>query len=74
MTVGQFLESVIGKEGCIMGHFSDGTPFTEVDVESIGDILEENVIMKDMEMKSIWWYFRRQMDVKLFTVPHIISD
>ena len=34
-----------------MGHFSDGTPFTEVDVESIGDILEENVIMKDMEMK-----------------------
>ena len=27
MTVGQFLESVLGKEGCLMGHFSDGTPY-----------------------------------------------
>ena len=82
MTIGQFLESVIGKEGCLMGHFSDGTPFTEVDVESIGDILEEKCNYERYGNEFLYGgIFGRQMDVKLFIGPtyyqrlkHMVKD
>jgi DNA-directed RNA polymerase II subunit RPB2 len=41
MTLGQFLESVIGKTGSLMGFYSDGTPFTNIDIEPVADILEK---------------------------------
>ena len=82
MTIGQFLESVIGKESCIMGHFSDGTPFTEVDVESIGDILEEKCNYERYGNEVLYGgIFGRQLDVKLFIGPtyyqrlkHMVKD
>jgi DNA-directed RNA polymerase II subunit RPB2 len=82
MTIGQFLESVLGKEGCLMGHFSDGTPFTEIDIESVGDILEEKCNYERYGNEILYGgIFGRQMDVKLFIGPtyyqrlkHMVKD
>lgn len=40
MTIGQLLESVLSKEGCISGTFEDGTPFLRCNKKEISDILE----------------------------------
>ena len=41
MTLGQFLESVIGKTCACHGFYSDGTPFTDVDIEPFANVLED---------------------------------
>ena len=82
MTIGQFLESVIGKEGCLMGHFSDGTPFTEVDVEAVGDVLEEKCNYERYGNEILYGgIFGRQLETKLFIGPtyyqrlkHMVKD
>ena len=40
MTIGQVMECVLGKASVMLGGFADCTPFTEVNTEKIGDILE----------------------------------
>ena len=40
MTIGQLLECIIGKACVNMGSYADATPFNEVSVEDIADILE----------------------------------
>lgn len=40
MTIGQLLECLTGKVGAILGHLTDGTPFNNVDIEEVKDILE----------------------------------
>jgi DNA-directed RNA polymerase II subunit RPB2 len=82
MTIGQFLESVIGKEGCLMGHFADGTPFTEVDVEAVADVLEEKCNYERYGNEILYGgIFGRQMETKLFIGPtyyqrlkHMVKD
>jgi DNA-directed RNA polymerase II subunit RPB2 len=39
MTVGQLMECILGKVSTIMGCYGDGTPFSDVTVESIGESL-----------------------------------
>ena len=41
MTLGQFLESVIGKTCACHGFYNDGTPFTDIDIEPFADVLEK---------------------------------
>ena len=41
MTIGQFLESLGGKIGCMLGFYFDGTPFEEQNIEELGEILEK---------------------------------
>ena len=41
MTIGQFLESLGGKIGCLLGFYFDGTPFEEQNIEELADILEK---------------------------------
>ena len=41
MTVGQFLESISGKVAAFSGNHVDGTPFNNIDKQSIGDILTQ---------------------------------
>lgn len=38
MTVGQLLESVLGKSACMSGTFVDGTPFIDRDVDAIAQM------------------------------------
>lgn len=40
MTIGQLLETIMGKACCMLGAFGDSTPFNECNVEDIADILE----------------------------------
>lgn len=40
MTIGQLLECILGKAAVHYGGFSECTPFAELDVNKIGDILE----------------------------------
>eukprot|EP00960_Hanusia_phi_P053857 762478-Hanusia_phi.AAC.8 len=41
MTIGQLIECILGKAMCFQGKFGDCTPFHNIDIEKIGDILEE---------------------------------
>ena len=41
MTVGQLLECIMGKAGCVMGAFGDGTPFMGVTAENVAARLRE---------------------------------
>jgi len=41
MTVGQLLESLLGKLCCMKGRIGDGTPFTGVTVEAVGSQLQQ---------------------------------
>ena len=40
MTVGQLLESVLGKVSALRGHFSEATPFNDYDIKEATDILK----------------------------------
>jgi DNA-directed RNA polymerase II subunit RPB2 len=40
MTIGQVIECVAGKMGSLKGTYCDATPFNEIDVNDLGDILE----------------------------------
>lgn len=40
MTMGQLLECIMGKSCVMMGTYGDATPFNEISIESIADILE----------------------------------
>lgn len=40
MTVGQLIECIMGKSGCLLGSLGDATPFNGCDVENIANILE----------------------------------
>jgi len=42
MTIGHLVEALLGKACVNIGKYGDGTPFTDMSVEQIGDILEEN--------------------------------
>tara|TARA_B100000787_G_scaffold170083_1_gene163891 strand:- start:564 stop:5168 length:4605 start_codon:yes stop_codon:yes gene_type:complete len=41
MTIGQFIESIMGKVCCHYGFKADATPFTNIESEDISDILEQ---------------------------------
>jgi len=41
MTVGQILETLLGKVGCVMGREMDATPFSKIDTESLFGYLRE---------------------------------
>lgn len=40
MTIAQLLETTIGKAAAMMGKTVDGTPFTDVNIEDIGNVLK----------------------------------
>ena len=42
MTIGQLLETLVGKVGIIRGEYVDATPFNEINLEETFNILEKN--------------------------------
>jgi hypothetical protein len=40
MTIAQLIECLVGKVSAIRGHETDGTPFSNIDIDSLKDILE----------------------------------
>jgi DNA-directed RNA polymerase II subunit RPB2 len=81
MTIGQLLECICGKTGAMMGGLTDCTPFTEIDPNTVGDILEDcgfercgNEILYD-------GVTGKQMNCQIFMGPtfyqrlkHMVSD
>jgi DNA-directed RNA polymerase II subunit RPB2 len=41
MTIGQLKEKLLGKASCFQGKFGDATPFTNVKIEELGSILQD---------------------------------
>ena len=41
MTIGQFLETIGGKIGLMLGFYFDGTPFEDQSIEELGEVLEK---------------------------------
>ncbi len=42
MTIGQLLESLLGKACCLEGHIGDGTPFNGLHPSRIGEELQKH--------------------------------
>jgi DNA-directed RNA polymerase II subunit RPB2 len=82
MTLGQFLESVIGKTCAMHGFFSDGTPFTDVDIEPFADILEDKYGYEKYGNEVLYnGIFGKQINCSIFMGPtyyqrlkHMVKD
>ena len=66
MTIGQLLECILGKTSAIYGGLSDCTPFSEIDPNIIGDLLELNGLERCGNETLYNGVTGKQMDVKIF--------
>ena len=81
MTIGQLLECILGKAGVMMGGFADCTPFTDVNPNKIGDILEQNGFERTGNEILYNGITGKQMDCQIFMGPtfyqrlkHMVDD
>lgn len=81
MTIGQVLESVLGKVGAIRGHEIDGTTFEKVDYQNIGKILKEHGFDEMGEEEMYCGLTGKKMQAKIFIGPtyyqrlkHMVED
>jgi DNA-directed RNA polymerase II subunit RPB2 len=81
MTIGQLLECLMGKAGCILGACGDSTPFNEVCAEDLGRVLVANGLEPHGNEVLHNPFTGRQMPVMLFIGPtyyqrlkHMTSD
>ena len=81
MTIGQVMECVLGKASVMLGGFSDCTPFTEVNTEKIGDVLENLGFERHGNETLYNGVTGQQMDCQIFMGPtfyqrlkHMVAD
>ena len=82
MTLGQFLESVIGKTCAMHGFYSDGTPFTDIDIEPYSKMLEEQYNYEKYGNEVLYnGIFGKQIKCDIFMGPtyyqrlkHMVKD
>ena len=82
MTLGQFLESVIGKTCACHGFYSDGTPFTDIDIEPFADVLENTYKYEKYGNEVLYnGIFGTQIQCNIFMGPtyyqrlkHMVKD
>jgi DNA-directed RNA polymerase II subunit RPB2 len=82
MTLGQFLESVIGKTCACHGFYSDGTPFTDIDIEPFADVLEKKYNYEKYGNEVLYnGIFGTQIQCSIFMGPtyyqrlkHMVKD
>jgi DNA-directed RNA polymerase II subunit RPB2 len=81
MAVAQIIESLVAKEAAINGHLADGTPFNNVDLNSIQEELEKKGYNKYGTETMYCGITGRKMEVEIFICPlhmirikHMVSD
>ncbi len=82
MTIGQLVECITGKACCMLGMLGDGTPFTNLTVNEIGDILQNEAHLERNGNEILYNGFTgRQMECSIFIGPtyyqrlkHMVDD
>jgi len=81
MTIGHLLESLLGKIGCFKGTLADGTIFNDIQVEDIGQILENIGFQKYGNETLYNGQTGEQLETELFFCPtfyqrlkHMVDD
>jgi len=82
MTIAQLLECLLGKTCVILGGYGDGTPFMNMDIKDIGNVLENNCGYEKNGNEVMYnGITGKQMDVKIFIGPtyyqrlkHMVED
>ena len=82
MTIGQLIECIMGKACTQLGLNGDGTPFTGITVNSIGNILEDKCQMERSGNEILYsGLYGKQLDCKIFMGPtyyqrlkHMVDD
>ena len=69
MTIGQLIECVMGKACVALGTYGDATPFTEMSVEHVADILEAHGLEKYGNEVLYNSRTGEQIDVDIFIGP-----
>ena len=69
MTIGQLFECVLGKASALLGHLTDATPFSKVDID------EAKRVLKEHGNETLYCGFTgKKMESEIFIGRHIISD
>ena len=82
MTIGQLVECITGKACCMLGLQGDGTPFTNLTVNEIGDILQNEAKLERHGNEVLYNGFTgRQLECSIFIGPtyyqrlkHMVDD
>lgn len=81
MTMGQLIECLLGKVSAIRGHESDGSPFQDLDLEKVKDILESHGYNRNGYEYLYNGMTGRKMKSQIFIGPtyyqrlkHMVSD
>jgi len=69
MTVGQFVEGVVSKVCSIKGHITDGTAFTQIDIDNVCDTLEKLGFDRHGNETLINGMTGEEMEVAIFITP-----
>jgi hypothetical protein len=81
MTIGQLIEVLVGKVSALKGHETDGTPFRELDIDSMRDELKSLGYDETGEEEMYNGMTGKKINMKIFIGPiyymrlkHLVSD
>jgi DNA-directed RNA polymerase II subunit RPB2 len=69
MSLGHFIECLASKEAAETGHFVDGTPFNNYDINSVSELMVKLGYSAFGTEKMYCGLTGRKMDVEIFTCP-----
>jgi DNA-directed RNA polymerase II subunit RPB2 len=70
MTIAQLLETLTGKMGCMLGCLGDGSPFNNVTLEKVSEILRDELGLEPSGNEILYnGYTGRQMETSIFMGP-----
>ena len=69
MTIGQLFECVLGKASALSGHFSDATPFENVDIEEAKKVLKQHGFEEHGNETLYCGFTGKKMEAQIFIGP-----
>ena len=81
MTIGQLIECIMGKVGAIEGREMDGTPFNNIDINNLGNILKSHGFNNDGTEEMYNGMTGKKLESNIFIGPtyyqrlkHMVAD